>query len=137
MIFPLFPVQVDSHSSDVQIDRVSLTGKMTSSKYSETDYNQFVASLNEQNQQSYSTPEPPPIRVICHCSSNETLRSRTKSSSTTLLSTLLERYEKTLRERQQAMSIANEQLLDTTDLLKRYQGKIDNSLQTSTSNMVR
>ena len=107
---------------------------MTSSKYSETDYNQFVASLNEQNHQSYSTPEPHTTRVICHRSSNETLR----NSSTTLLSTLLERYEKTLRERQQAMSIANEQLLDTTaDLLKRYQGKIDNSLQTSTTNMVR
>jgi hypothetical protein len=104
---------------------------------SSTDYNQFVASLNEQNHQLYSTPEPPRIQVICHCSSNETLRLRTESPSTTLLSTLLERYEKTLRERQQAMSIANEQLLDTTDLLKRYQGKIDNSLQTSTSNMVR
>ena len=110
---------------------------MTSSKQSETDYNQFVASLNEQNHQSYSTPEPhSTARVICRCSSNTNLRSRTKSSestSTALLSTILERYEKTVRDRQHAMIIANEQLADVSDLLKRYQGKVEYCQATSSS----
>ena len=97
-----------------------------------TDYNTFVSSLN---QQSYSTPDHQSDRISSHCFSNDTPRIRTKSSgssSTTVLSSLLERYEKTLRERQQAMVIANEELLDVDDddVLKRYRGKTQNLLTT-------
>lgn len=113
---------------------------MTSSKYSETDYNQFVTTLNEHNHQTYSTPEPHNTQMICRYSSNDIVRPRTTSSSSTstaLLSTILERYEKTLRDRQHAMSIANEQLADVSDLLQRYSGKFESCHATSTINAVR
>ncbi len=77
--------------------------------------------------------------MVCHCSSNDTTRARTKSSestSTILLAGLLERYERTLRERQKAMTVVNHELLDIDDVLKRYRSKVQNSLPTK-SNKVR
>jgi len=71
---------------------------------------------------------------------NDTTQVRTKSSessSTTLLVSLLERYEKTLRERQRAMTIANEQLLDIDGVLKRYRGKIENPTTTQSNRVMK
>jgi hypothetical protein len=101
-----------------------------SSKQSETDYNAFVFTLNQQQQQSYSTPDPHNGGAGCHCLSTETIRVRPKSSnspSTTLLPSLLERYERTLRDRQRAITIVNDELLDIDDVLKRYREKTQNS----------
>jgi len=41
-----------------------------------------------------------------------------------MLTTLLERYQRTLQQRQRATAIVNNQLLDIDDLLKRYRQKI-------------
>jgi len=104
--------------------------QLTPTKQSETDYNTFVTSLN---QQSISTPDYINNRVVRHYFPNEKTRIRTKSSestSATLLANLLERYERTLRERQRAIAIVNDELLDIDDVLKHYRGKIQNSLIT-------
>jgi exonuclease VII small subunit len=65
-------------------------------------------------------------------------RKRTKSSestSTSILTTLLERYERTLKERQQAIAIINNQSLDIDDVLKRYRQKIENLDKVNSSNI--
>lgn len=103
-----------------------------------TDYKTFACSLHHHPQQSYSTPDHFNGQISCHCFSNETPRIRTKSSesaSTNVLASLLERYEKTLRERQRAFAIVNDQLLDIDDVLKHYRRKIENS-PTTKSNTV-
>ena len=65
-------------------------------------------------------------------------RSHTSSSSTSLLGTLLERYERTFRERQRAIAVVNDELLDIDELVKRYRTKIDNSSRlTSEGSQVR
>jgi hypothetical protein len=137
--------RIGSHSSDGQFENVSIHNhrspnrQLTLSKHSDSDYHTFITTLNEQ-QQSYSTPEHHHhhhTRVICPCSSNDITRVRTKTSESTttvLLASLLERYEKTLRERQRAMAIANEQLVDIDDVLRRYRGKTENSAVTTQSN---
>jgi len=64
------------------------------------------------------------------------IRTRTKSSestSTTLLASLLERYERTLRQRQRAFAIVNDELLDIDHVLKRYREKTQNSLTTQSN----
>jgi hypothetical protein len=65
-------------------------------------------------------------------------RKRTKSSESTstnnILTTLFERYERTLKERQQAIAIVNNQSLDIDDVLKRYRQKIENSDKVNLSN---
>ncbi|CAF2831836.1 unnamed protein product [Rotaria sp. Silwood2] len=117
-------------------DHTNVKKQSTSSKQSENDYNVFVSSLNHHQQQSYSTPDH---QIRCHCFSNDISRTRTKSSestSTTLLASLLERYERTLRERQRAFAIINDELLNIDDVLKHYREKIHNS-SLKQSNMVR
>jgi thymidylate kinase len=65
-------------------------------------------------------------------------RKRTKSSESTsttnILTTLFERYERTLKERQQAIAIVNNQSSDIDDVLKRYRQKIENSDKVNLSN---
>lgn len=121
----------DSHLSDYQteIDETHRhRRRTTSSKQSDSDYHTYVSTTN---QQSYSTPEPPlqTQRTSVHSSIQEfTPRQRTKSvesSSNTGLNILLERYERTLKERQRAIAIINDQFLDIDDVLKRYRPKID------------
>ncbi len=78
--------------------------------------------------------------MVCPCSPNDTARVRTKSSestSTVLLASLLERYEKTLHERQRAMAIANEQLSDIDDVLRRYRTKNEYPAVTTHPNTVK
>ena len=83
-------------------------------------------------QQSNSTPEDftTTQRTSMYSSTNEIeQRKRTKSSestSTLALTTLLERYERTLKERQQAIAVVNNQSLDIDEVLKRYRPKIEN-----------
>jgi hypothetical protein len=118
------------------IDDENNAKRPTSSKQFEADYNTFVSSLN-QHQQS-STPESYNHRIRCHSSSNETTRSRKKSSeseSTTVIASLLERYERTLRQRQRAFAIINDQLLDIDDVLQHYRDKMYDST-TERSNTV-
>jgi hypothetical protein len=82
------------------------------------------------NQQSYSTPDRRNTQVSSHNSTNETKRRiRTKPlelASTSILATLLERYERTLRDRQRAIAIIDDQCLDIDDVLKHYREKILN-----------
>lgn len=104
----------------------------TSSKHSEADYNLFVSSLNHQQQSS--TPENQSSRTERHYSSMNTtpIRGRrTDSESTGVLANLLERYEKTLRERQRAFTIINDQLLDIDDVLNHYRNKVQNIEQSN------
>ena len=79
----------------------------TSSKYSDAGYQTFVSSVDHQQNLSYSTPDQR------HC-----------QSSSKLLNDLLERYERTLRERQRAFTFVDDQLLDIDDVLKRYREKL-------------
>lgn len=126
----------DSHLSDYHTEGSSARDetrrhrrRTTSSKQSDSDYHTYASTIN---QQSYSTPEPPlqTQRTSIHSSTNEfTPRQRTKSSessSNTALTILLERYERTLKERQQAIAIVNDQFLDIDDVLKRYRPRIEN-----------
>ena len=133
-----FQVDSDSHLSDYHIeisssgDSSRLRRRTTSSKQSDSDYHTFTSTLN---QQSYSTPEPPILTQrttssSIYSSANDlNQRQRTKSvesSSNTALNILLERYERTLKERQRAIAIVNDQLLDIDEVLKRYRPKIEN-----------
>ncbi|CAF3459028.1 unnamed protein product [Rotaria socialis] len=129
--FNSYDIEKSSARDDTNINKQSI-----SSKKSENDYNIFVSSLNHQQQPSYSTPDPRSNPSICHCFSNDTTRTLTKSSdstSTTLLASLLERYERTLRERQRAFAIVNDELLDIDDVLKRYRQKVQNLSSTQTN----
>lgn len=70
--------------------------------------------------------------------SYSTPRNRTKSSestSTSILANLLERYERSLRERQRTIAIVNNELLDIDDVLKYYREKIQNSTTTTNTTM--
>ncbi|CAF4949494.1 unnamed protein product [Rotaria sp. Silwood1] len=121
--------RIDSHN-DINCRLNDYKTCTHNNKQSDNDYNIFVSSLNHHGQQSYSTPDYQSHRVPCHCFSNDTTRTQTKTSdstSTTLLANLLERYEKTLRERQRAIAIINDELLDIDDVLKHYREKIQNS----------
>lgn len=71
--------------------------------------------------------------------SHPTPRNRTKSSestSTSVLASLLERYERTLCERERTTAFANEEFIDIDDVIKRYRAKIQNSAITTRSNTV-
>ncbi|CAF1166687.1 unnamed protein product [Rotaria sordida] len=139
--------RIDSHHNincrlcNYQIKNSSIHDYANINKQSENDNNIFVSSLNHDHQkQSYSIPDHHQNnRVTCHCFSNDTTRTRTNSSestSTTLLASLLERYERTLRERQRAIAIINDELLDIDDVLKYYREKIYNtSLKQSNRDM--
>ncbi|CAF1197573.1 unnamed protein product [Rotaria magnacalcarata] len=124
---------LDSHLSDYQIDSSSTCGNRrsrritTSSKQSDTGYNTVTSNFD---QQSYSTLDPCTIQSPHNHSISEINRKvRTKSSentSTTVLANLVERYERTLRERQRAIAIIDNELLDIDDVLKRYREKMRN-----------
>ncbi|CAF0987094.1 unnamed protein product [Adineta ricciae] len=104
----------------------------SSSKHSEADYNLFVSSLNHQQQSS--TPDNLSSRTERHHSSMNTTpirERRMESESTVVLGNLLERYEKTLRERQRAFTIINDQLLDIDDVLNHYRSKVQNIEQSN------
>jgi hypothetical protein len=91
-------------------------------------------------QQSNSTPDDftTTQRTSMYSSTNEIdQRKRTKSSestSTLALTTLLERYERTLKERQQAIAVVNNQPLDIDEVLKRYRTKVENPEKVNSSN---
>ena len=126
----------DSHLSDYHTEVSSARDetrrhrrRTTSSKQSDSDYHTYASTIN---QQSFSTPELPlqTERTSIHSSTIEfTPRQRTKSSessSNTALNILLERYERTFKERQRAIAIVNDQFLDIDDVLKRYRPRIEN-----------
>lgn len=86
--------------------------------------------MNPHQQQSYSTSYPESHLLGCCNFSNDTVKTRTKSSestSTLLLTNLLERYERSLRERQKAITIVNNELLDIDDVVKYYRQKLSSS----------
>ncbi|CAF0776245.1 unnamed protein product [Adineta steineri] len=130
--------RIDSRSSDNQSVRSygNHVKQRTSSKQSEAEYNLWVTSLNQQ--QHASTPDILSNRTGRYSSSNDTTQIQIKNSenttaTTTVLASLLERYEKSLRERQRAFTIINDQLLDIDDVLKHYKDKIKNSEQSNTT----
>jgi viroplasmin and RNaseH domain-containing protein len=128
---------LDSHLSDTQIETSSnhtnshLRQTRTSSKQSDSDYHTLSSPLN---QQSYSASDHQNVQPSSYCSSVETSRrTRTKSgesTSTTVISTLFERYEKTLRERQRTVAIVNDELLDIDKVLKHYRDKLQKPVST-------
>ena len=119
---------LESYLSDYQtetgssLDHDRLRRTTALSKQSNTDYNTSL------DRQSCSTFRPYNIQVPRYFPTDETSRrTRTKSSdsaSATVLETLLERYERTLHERQRTIAIVNDELLDINDLLQRYKEKI-------------
>jgi hypothetical protein len=120
-----------SNLSDNQIETSSnhtysiLRQTRPSSKQSDSDYH--TLSYNN-NQQSYSTPDHQNVQRSSYCSSVATNhRTRTKSS-TSVLSNLFERYERTLRDRQRAIAIVNDELLDVNNLVNYYRQKLQNSI---------
>ena len=100
-----------------------------SSKQSDSDYH--TLSYNN-NQQSYSTLDHQNIQQSSYCSSVATNhRTRTKSSestTTSILANLFERYERTLRDRQRAIAIVNDELLDVNNLVNYYRQKLQKSI---------
>jgi hypothetical protein len=115
----------DHNITDYQIE--NLNTRITSSKQSETDYATSFLSLHKQ---SSSTLDHHSYHTACHLCLNDAVRARTKSSestSTSLLASLLERYEITLRQRHRAIAIVNDELLDIDDVLKRYRDKLHGS----------
>ncbi|CAF4697537.1 unnamed protein product [Rotaria sp. Silwood1] len=131
---------IDHHLSNGQFETLSsdendrLHRARTSSKYSDTGYNTHTSTID---QISYSTPNPCNIQVPYRCSTNEIYqRTRTKSSentSSTVLATLIERYERSLRERQRSIAIINNELLDIDDVLQYYREKLQNSKTTQSN----
>ena len=131
---------MDSYLCDYQIENTSscpccrLRRARTLSKQSETDSHTFALGLN---QQSYSTPEPRHIHVPSYSFTDETNRRiRTESTSTILLPTLLERYERTLRERQRAIAIVKDELIDIGDVLTYYREKMQDPIKTQSDRVI-
>jgi len=91
----------------------------TSSKHSDTDYNAFASALDHR---PYSTPDHQ-----LQSSTNEQKLNRSKTSqdasSTSVLSALFERYERTLKVRQRPIAVVNDELFDIDDVLKYYRQK--------------
>lgn len=101
----------------------------SSSKHSDVDYNAFASALDHR---PYSTPDQ-----HLQSSTNEPKLNRSKTSpntsSTSMLAALFERYERTLKDRQRAIAIVNDEFLDIHDVVKHYRQKIDNSSRTTTT----
>ena len=101
--------------------------QLTSPKQCENDYHTVVSSLNCHQKHSCATPDYLNSRRSYHCCCNNTSRTKSsESASTKLLANLLERYERTLRERQRAITIINNELLDIDGVLEYYREKIRN-----------
>lgn len=64
----------------------------------------------------------------------ETPRVNRSQNTSSLLGTLLERYERTLRDRQRAIAVINDQSHDVDELVKHYRTKIDRSPRQTTTN---
>ncbi|CAF2527000.1 unnamed protein product [Rotaria sp. Silwood2] len=128
---------LDRHLSDCQFETSSicendsLNRARTSSKHSDTGYNTYTSTVD---QPSYSISNPCSIQIPYRYSTNEiNRRIRTQSSENTssiVLASLLERYERTLRERQRAIAIVNDELLDIDDVLKHYREKLQSPIAT-------
>ncbi|CAF1152410.1 unnamed protein product [Rotaria sordida] len=131
---------LDPHLSDSQCKTSSicendrLRQERTLSKYSDTGYNSYASTVD---QSSCSTLSPCSILVPYRYYTNTTnQRIQTKSSentSTAVLATLFERYERTLRERQQPIAIVNNELLNIDDIIKHYREKLRSSITTKSN----
>jgi len=126
-----------SHLNDYQINILPNDdyNRLQSSEQFNPDSNTLSLALNHQ---TYSTSDPSNIQdTQYHYGTHQTNRQiRTKTSentSTTILPILLERYKRTLQERQRTTAIVNDQFLDIDDILKRYRQKIQNSDRVSLS----
>jgi hypothetical protein len=116
-------------NTDYQIE--NLNKRPTSSKQSDSDYLTFISTTDHHSHQTtcpICINNATRVQTSCPICLNNATRVQTKtSSSSTLLASLLERYERTLRERQRAFTIINDELLDIDDVLKRYRDKLHNS----------
>lgn len=107
----------------------------STSKHSETDYNTFASDLNRGG---YSTPDNRRLSVSQHTSFNEakanSSRRTPNPAANVSVDDLLERYERTFRDRQRALTIINNQSMFIDDLIEKYRGKLNNSSSSSATN---
>jgi len=113
----------DSHVSELSSKRPRRI--TTSSKQSDSDYQTFASALNKQ---SYSTPEPYNyVQTTSGYSStyeNEPIQP-SRNTSTTVLTNLLQRYERTLQQRQTPIVVVNDRSLDVQNLIQKYKDKVE------------
>jgi hypothetical protein len=125
-----------SHLNNYQIDDYNCLHRTTrSSEQFNPDSNILSLALNHQ---TYSTSNPSNIQDIqyhygTHQTNRQIRRKTSENPSTTILPILIERYKRTLQERQRTTAIVNDQFLNIDDILKRYRQKIQNSDRVSLS----
>ena len=102
--------------------------ELISPKQSENDCYAVVSPLNRYQKHPYSTADHLNSQESYRCYSNDiSNRKSSETVPTKLLANLLERYERTLHERQRAIAMINDELFDIDNVLEYYRGKIRNS----------
>lgn len=134
---------LDSHLSDYQTDTSSprgtscLRATTMSSKQSDTGYNTIASNFDQLSHSTYDRyTMQSPLNASFYENSQKVPTKSPEPASTTVLATLLERYEKTLRERQRTIAMLDNELLDIDDVIKHYREKI-RTFDTNQVNLVR